>query len=343
VRAVIATGDGGVDVVEAAKPMLQRDTDAIVRVTHAAVCGTDLGLLRENALPRGTVIGHEFIGVVESAGSGVRGLGAGTRVVGCDYTACGSCWWCRSGAHWHCDRRQFFGTGDAFGPALSGAQAEYVRVPFADTVLSPVPEGVTDLDAVLLGDVLPTGWAAVHRAGLMSGETVVVIGGGPVGQVASLVAQAWGSGPVVLTEPDAPRREIAGRLGAIAIPSAGLRGVVDELTDGRGADVVIDAVGGQTGLDAALGAVRARGRIVSVGVPHADTWASPVRELFTRELTLSFAVGDAIRDRDRFIPLVTAGLLTPAAIVTSTAPLEAAVSAYEAAAGQAELKTVLTL
>lgn len=330
-------------MAEVARPTLQKDTDAIVRVSHSAICGTDLGLLRENALPRGTVIGHEFIGIVESVGTAVRTVDLGNRVVACDYTACGSCWWCRSGAHWHCVHRQFFGTGDAFGPELPGAQAEFVRVPFADTVLSALPDNIDDRDAVLLGDIVPTGWAAVQRADLRPGETVVVVGGGPVGQVASLVAQAWGAGPVIVSEPDAARREIAAGLGGLGTPPQGTRDAVDELTEGRGSDVVIDALGGDLGLGAALAVVRSRGRVVSVGIPHVDAWSSPVQSLFTREITLSFAVGDAIRDRDQFTPLVAAGLLSPGAIVSSISGLDTAPSVYEAALRQAGLKAVLTL
>ena len=343
-RAVIAKGDGTVEVVEAAMPTLAYDTDAIVRVTTAAICGTDLGLLREpGRLSRGTIIGHEFVGVVHSVGAGVRGIRPGDRVVASDYTACGRCWWCRQGAHWHCAERRFFGTGEAFGPLLAGGQAEFVRVPFADVVLAEIPEGLSDRDAVFLGDLVPTGWAALERAAMRPGETVVVAGGGPVGQIASLVAQAIGSGPVVVSEPDAQRREVAATLGAIAAAPAEAGAIVRDLTDGRGADVVIDCVGGATGLDAALGVVRRRGRICSVGVPHGDTWQAPVRDAFVREVSLSFAVGDAIRDREAFTPLVTAGLLTPSAIVSGSAPLAGARELYARAAAMTELKAVIEL
>lgn len=343
-RAVIAAGDGGVDVVEAAMPTLAHDTDAIVRVTTAAVCGTDLGLLREpGRLGRGTVIGHEFVGVVHAVGPAVRGIRLGMRVVASDYTACGTCWWCRTGAHWHCAERRFFGTGEAFGPLLAGGQAEYVRVPFADVVLAAIPDGVSDRDAVFLGDLIPTAWAALERAALRPGETVVVAGGGPVGQIVSLVAQAVGAGPVVVSEPDAGRRATAAALGATAVDPAGAAQSVRDLTDGRGADIVVDGVGGAIGLDAALGLVRARGRICSVGVPHADLWEAPVRAAFVREITLSFVVGDAIRDRDAFTPLVTAGLLTPSAIISGGSGIEGARGLYERAAAMTELKAVIEL
>jgi len=344
VRAVIARGDGTVDVVEAAAPMLVHDADAVVRVTTTAICGTDLGLLREpGRLTRGTILGHEFVGVVHAVGAAVRHVRPGTRVVASDYTACGSCWWCRTGAHWHCPERLFFGTGEAFGPTLSGAQAEFVRVPFADVALSELPDTIGDRDAVFLGDLVPTAWAALERAGLRAGETVVICGGGPVGQVASLVAQAVGSGPVVVTEPDPGRRDAAASLGAVAVAPADAVDVVRAMTGGRGADVVIDGVGGARGLDAALDLVRPRGRISSVGVPHTNLWEARVRDAFVREITVAFAVGDAIRDRDAFTPLVAAGLLTPSVIVSGTGTLAEARLLYERAAAMAELKAVIEL
>ncbi|MFT4234392.1 MAG: alcohol dehydrogenase catalytic domain-containing protein [Microbacterium sp.] len=315
-----------------------------MRVTRAAICGTDLGLLRtEGALPHGTRIGHEFTGVVESIGSQVSSVKPGMRVFGCDYIACGHCWWCRSGDHWHCPERRFFGTGEAFGPALDGAQADLVRVPFADTVLAPVPDTIDDDRAVFLGDLIPTGWAAVHRAQMRPGDTVVVSGGGPVGQIASLVAQACGAGPVVMSEPDSSRRDLAARCGAHAVEPTAARPAVDALTEGRGADVVIDCVGGGTGLAAAVALVRARGSISSVGVPHADEWSAPVKDLFTRQISLSFVVGDAIRDRQQYLPLVSSGLLDPSVVVSRTVDIRQAVAGYEAAAELAEVKVLLSL
>jgi len=343
VRAVIATGDGWVDVVEATKPQVVHDTDAVVRVTRAAICGTDLGLLRTpGALTKGARLGHEFVGVVESVGARVR-LTPGARVFASDYTACGGCWWCRHGDHWHCDRRQFFGTGGAFGEDLAGAQAEFVRVPHADVTLAELPDRISDDDGVFLGDLVPTAWAAIDRAQLAPGEVVVVSGGGPVGQVASLVAQARGAGPVIVSEPDARRRDLAARLGALVVEPSGVTDLAREITGGRGADVVLDCVGGQAGLTAALRVVRSRGRISSVGVPHGDSWDSPVRELFEREISVAFVVGDAIRDRDAYLDVVEAGLLSPSEIVSRTLPLAHAVEGYATAAEMADVKVLLAM
>lgn len=343
-RAVMATGDGWVAVVEAVKPAVVHDTDAVVKVTRAGICGTDLGLLRlPGATTKGMRLGHEFVGVVESVGAKVRSLTPGMRVFASDYTACGLCWWCRHGDHWHCPKRQFFGTGAVFGEDLIGAQAEFVRVPYADVVLAELPEVVSDDDGVFLGDLVPTAWAAVDRSGMRPGDVTVVSGGGPVGQIVSLTAQLRGAGPVIVSEPNAERRALASRLGAIPSEPSATADLARSLTSGRGADVVIDCVGGGTGLDAALGAVRSGGRVASVGVPHDDRWDSPVRELFEREISLAFVVGNAIRDRDAFLGLVEAGLLKPADIVSRTVPLEQAAEGYASALEMADVKVLISM
>lgn len=343
-RAVIATGDGWVDVVEAAKPTIVHDGDAVVRVTRAGICGTDLGLLRTpGALNKGTRIGHEFIGVVESVGSRVRTLTPGTRVFGSDYSACGACWSCRHGDHWHCPHRRFFGTGAAFGQELPGAQSEYVRVPYAEVTLAELPDTISDDDGVFLGDLVPTGWAAIDRAAMRPGDVTVISGGGPVGQIASLVAQVRGAGPVIVSEPDRRRRDLAESLGALVSDPSDTVALVHSVTSGRGADVVVDCVGGEAGLDAALRVVRSAGRIASVGVPHQDRWDAPVRELFQREISLSFVVGNAIRDRDAYLGLVEAGLLQPAGIVSRTVPLERADEGYATAAEMADVKVLISM
>jgi 2-desacetyl-2-hydroxyethyl bacteriochlorophyllide A dehydrogenase len=341
VKAVVHAGHGQVRVENVADPRLSASTDAIVRVQRAAVCGTDLHVLAHpDALPRGFVLGHEFVGEVVERGDGVREHAIGDVVVGADYTACGRCWWCRRGDHWQCSDRRFFGTGSLFGPPLAGAQAELVRVPYADTVLVALPAGV-DLDtAVFLGDTAATGYAALRRAGTEPGETVAILGGGPVGQVASLVAQAIGAGVVVVVEPVADRREFAAREGALAAAPDEARKVVDAATEGRGADVVVDAVGGERGLALAFDLVRRRGRVASVGVPG-ETVELPSARAFTDELAFSFAVGDLMRDAAPLLALVRAGVLDPSVVATEQVGLEEAVEAYRRMKDRLTLKTLI--
>lgn len=340
-KAVVHIGNGNVRVDDVAEPRLCAPTDAIVRVLRAAVCGTDLHVLAHpDALPRGFVLGHEFVGEVVERGDQVRGHALGDLVAGADYTACGRCWWCRRGDHWQCSDRRFFGTGTVFGPPLAGAQAELVRVPHADTVLVPLPDRV-DLDAaVLLGDTVATGYAALRRAEVAPGETVAILGGGPLGQVTSLVAQAVGAGVVVVVEPVAGRREVAAREGALVAAPDEARKVVDAVTDGRGADVVVDAVGGDRGLALAVDLVRRRGRIASVGVPGA-TVEIPAARAFTEELGFSFAIGDVMRDAEPLLALVRAGTLDPSVIASETVALVDAAEAYRRTTDRLTLKALI--
>jgi threonine dehydrogenase-like Zn-dependent dehydrogenase len=197
--------------------------------------------------------------------------------------------------------------------------------------------------AVFLGDTLATGYAAVQRTARRPGDTLAVVGGGPIGQLTSLAAQACGAGIVVLVEPVAARRDLAAAQGALVTDPDGARALVDRLTDGRGADAVVDAVGGPRGLDTAFALVRRRGSVVSVGV-HADAaWALPVARAFTDELTLAFAVGDLARDAGPLVALVRSGAVDPAVVASETVPLDGVPEAYARMAERRTLKTLISV
>lgn len=343
-RAVVFAGVNDVRVVEVPDPVLEAPTDALVRVRRAAVCGTDLHTIAHpDGISAGSILGHEFCGEVVATGSAVRRFVPGVRVSGADFTACGQCWWCRGGHQWECADRQFFGTGEAFGPPLAGAQAELVRVPFADSVLAPVSSGVGWDAALFTGDILATGYAAVQQSRISPGDTVAVIGGGPVGQFASLCAQACSAGPVVLIEPVEARRVFAHEHGAVTATPESARSVLDALTDGRGADAVIEAVGGPRGLDTGLSLVRRCGTLVSVGVHPQPTYPLPVARAFTDELTISFAIGNAMRDRDRIDGLVRSGAIDPTVVIDYRTDLAGAPDAYAAMAERRVMKAVIDI
>lgn len=342
--AVVFTGREQVRIERVPAAIVVEPDDVLLRITRAAICGTDLGMLRQpGQLALGTVLGHEYVGIVEAVGSGVRGFREGDRVSGSDFVACGRCWWCRRGDHWECADRAFFGTGTTFGSALPGAQARLLRVPHGDVVLQLLPASVSDDAGVFFGDVLATGYAAIGRADMLPGDTVAIIGGGPVGQITSLVAQARGAGPVVVVEPVASRRESASALGALAVAPDEARALIDRLTDGRGADAVVDAVGGPIGLNSSFGLVRRRGTVVSIGIHHQEAWPLPVQRAFADELTLRFAIGDSMRDGDQLTALVGSGLLDPTPIATRVVPFADAVEAYADLLSQRSLKIILAL
>ncbi|NHC14191.1 zinc-dependent alcohol dehydrogenase [Motilibacter deserti] len=254
-KAVVWHGLGDIRLDEVPDPTIQESNDAIVRITTSAICGTDLHMVRGtmSGMKPGTVLGHEAVGVVEETGPGVRNLPTGTRVVIGSTIACGYCSYCRSGTYSQCDNANpngrnagtaFFGGPEPTGP-FDGMQAEYVRVPFANVGAVPVPENVTDDQAIMVSDIFPTAWFGGRLAEIGQGDTVAVFGAGPVGQFSVLSAYLQGAGRVFVVDGHASRLEAARRLGAEAIdfnaedPVA----VLQELTGGAGPDRVIDAVG----------------------------------------------------------------------------------------------------
>ncbi|WP_158883755.1 alcohol dehydrogenase catalytic domain-containing protein [Amycolatopsis anabasis] len=323
-------------------PEVTGPRDAVVRVTTTSICGTDLHPYR-GELPdfaAGTVLGHEFVGTVAAAGPEVP-FAAGDRVLASDVVACGRCGNCAAGRHYQCPQVTLFGYSTVVGASLPGGQAEYVRVPFADVVLSRVPADLTDEEALFAGDILATGYAAVEAAGLAPGETVGVVGGGPVGICAAMCAAAAGAARVVVSDPDPARRARAETLGFTGAMPGEFRVALARCGAVDGAAAVIEAVGSQ---DALIGAVHGAGpcgRIVVVGAHHAQDLAFPAGTAFARELSIRFVVGNPIRFRDRVLALVRADRLDPAAIISHRLPLSDAVHAYDLFDRRAAFKVVL--
>jgi threonine dehydrogenase-like Zn-dependent dehydrogenase len=342
-RAIVYESPGSVALRDVPPPEIGHAGDAIVRVGLAGICGTDLHVIAGDfgGIAPGAVVGHEFVGEIIAVGPGVTRLKVGDKVMASDFTACGHCRWCDRGDHWECSDRAFFGTGNSFGAELSGAQAEIVRVPHADTTLGLVPKGCSDEAAILIGDNLATGWAAVERSALLPGETVAVIGGGAVGQLTSLSAQAAGAGAVIVVEPGESRRAFARANGALAAAPEKARDLMARLTDGDGVDVVIEAVGNPSALKDAFDFVRKRGRIISVGAHATDTWPLPLAKSFANELTLGFAIGDSIRLRPRLLRLVATGALDPTVVVDRRIGFSAAAEAYRDLKAQKIMKAVI--
>ncbi|MFC0438305.1 zinc-dependent alcohol dehydrogenase [Kutzneria buriramensis] len=247
------TGDIRLDTVD--DPKIEEPTDAVIRVTRGAICGTDLHLVRGTmpGMRPGTVLGHEAVGVVTEVGSAVRGFTPGDRVVVCSTIGCGTCSYCRAGYYAQCDTANpngpaagtsFFGGPETTGP-VDGLQAEYARIPHAMTTLVPVPENVTDDQAVLVSDIYPTAWFGARLAEIGDGDTVLVMGAGIVGQFAALSARQQGASRVLVVDGVESRLDAARAQHAEPIdfnredPVEAVR----ELTGGIGADRVIDAVG----------------------------------------------------------------------------------------------------
>jgi alcohol dehydrogenase len=342
-RAVVFEGEGRVAIRDVPEPRLEAPTDALVRVTTAGICGTDLHAIAGHfhGMRSGDVVGHEFVGDIIQVGAAVTRLRVGDHVMSSDFCSCGKCPDCGRGDNWQCSERRFFGTGEAFGARLSGAQAEIVRVPFADNTLARVPKGCSDAAAILVGDNLATGWAAVERGNLTPGDIVAVQGGGAVGQLASLSAQAAGAGAVVLIEPSDARRALARKNGAIAVHPDEAKATVQALSGGDGADLVIEAAGAAAVFTAAFGLVRRRGRIISVGAHANPEWPIPLADCFTRELTIGFAIGDSIRLRERLLRMIVCGTLDPTVVIDRHIGLNEVPQAYDALKRQENIKTLI--
>jgi threonine dehydrogenase-like Zn-dependent dehydrogenase len=345
VKAVVWHGPRDVRLDDAPEPALAGPRDAVIRVTRSAICGTDLHPYRgeiEDFMP-GTVLGHEFCGVVEDAGAKAGGLRPGDRVLASDLIACGACWYCRRGWHYQCVEASLFGYGTVVGDYVPGGQAEYVRVPNADIVLSRVPDALSDEQVLFIGDILTTGFAAAAEAGVRPGDSVAVVGCGPVGTCALMSAQLMGAGTVVAIDPDPVRRAAAERFGAVgALPGPDLGDEVRDRCGGRGADAVLEAVGTAESLLSALAVARPRGTVVVVGAHADDAMPFPSREAFAKELTIRFTVGDPIRSRDELVEVVAAGRLDPTLVISHRMPLADAVRAYDAFDRREALKVVLS-
>ena len=254
-KAVVWHGIGDIRLDEVPEPTIQLPTDAIVRLTSSAICGTDLHFVRGtvSGMKPGTILGHEGVGVVEALGADVRNFDVGDRVVICSTVSCGSCGYCRAGYTAQCDNANpggpsagtaFFG-GPAAAGAIDGLQAQKARIPFAYSTMVKLPAEVSDDQAIMISDIFPTGWYGAELAEVGEGDTVVVFGCGPVGQFAIASCRLKNAGRIIAVDQHADRLAMARRQGAETIdfnqedPVAAIK----RLTGGAGADRAIDAVG----------------------------------------------------------------------------------------------------
>ncbi|MDX1502691.1 MAG: alcohol dehydrogenase catalytic domain-containing protein, partial [Thermoanaerobaculia bacterium] len=285
-QALTFHGPGRVRCETVPDPVLRGPDEALVRVTTTAICGSDLHPYRgrEKGLDPGTVLGHEFVGVVEEATAEAPAVGQ--RVAAPFSTSCGDCFFCRRGLTSRCERGQLFGWIEE-GDGLHGGQAELVRVPLARSSLTPIPEGVSDEAALLAGDVLSTGFYCAEMAEVSAGDRVAVIGCGPVGLMAILAARELGAERVLAIDTVAERRELAAGLGAEAVDPAAGEAVerVREATSGRGADAVLEAVGSPQASRLAIDLVRPGGTVAAAGFHTESRFAFGPGEAYDKNLT----------------------------------------------------------
>ena len=335
-KALVYNGPGEIRLADVPEPVLRQPSDAIVRVTATSICGSDVHILHGHmpGMMPGTIVGHEFVGVVEEVGSAVAGLRPDDRVAGPAAVWCGTCRTCRRGLPALCENRGIFGCGSLYGD-LPGAQAELVRVPYADLALQLIPPGLSDEQVIFAGDILATGYSAV--AGMTpgaravdQGDTVAVFGAGPVGLCAVAAARLFGPAHVVAVDLENYRLEMAARLGADRVVDPAIedpKAAIRDLTDGWGADVVVEAAGRPETLGTALAAVAPGGTVSVVGL-FQESVPVPIPRLTQRNVTLRMGLGD-LSQMALLLRLIEAGRLDLTPLITHRLPLDEGPRGYE--------------
>lgn len=313
-----------------AERQIEDPRDAIVAVEATAICGSDLHVYHgvEQGLDSGTVLGHEFVGTVLEVGADVRKLRRGTRVAAPFSTSCGSCWFCRRGLTCRCELGAVFGWV-AQGRGLHGAQAERIRVPLADATLVPLADDVSAESALLAGDVLSTGLFAADLGDVRDDDVVVVLGCGPVGVCAALGARARGARTVLAVDRIPERLEFARAHGAEPVHLADdVEHRVRRATDGRGADVVIEAVGYADATALAWRLVRPGGTISVPGVHNEPRFALTPAQIYDKNLTYRSGRAPARAYLDRSLALLANGAHQLERLFSHRLPLTAAADGY---------------
>lgn len=334
-KALVYHGGGTNRVEDVPKPVIQGPEDAIVRVTTTAICGSDLHILH-GFLPvePGTVIGHEFVGVVEEVGSAVTKVKPGDKVLSMAGVNCGRCRNCRNRLIFACENGGIFGCGPMFGN-LQGVQAEYARVMYADETLEKIPEGLTDEQVLFVGDILATAYMGVvgvnpDGKGIQPGSVVAIFGAGPVGLCTVAVARLFGASQVIVLDMLDYRLEVARRMGAdkvINITQADPVASIMDITGGQGADLVVEAAGSREAFLNCLAVASIGGTVSVVGV-ISEPVEITFQQIIHKNITIQTGLANVIHTK-RLVSLIQAGKLDLTPIITHRLPLTEAVQAYE--------------
>jgi alcohol dehydrogenase len=327
-KALVYHGPGRHSWEEVPDPVVQDPTDAVVRIDAVTICGTDQHILKGDVptCEPGRILGHEAIGTITAVGSAVRDRKVGDHVLLSCITSCGTCPSCRSGSYGQCTG----GGGWVLGHRVDGVQAEQARIPFVDTSTYLLPESVRDEDALLLADILPTSYEVGVLNGRVSpGDTVVVVGAGPIGLAAVMTAQLYSPTHLVVVDPTPARLDAAKRLGATVTvtDAAQAKEAVAELTAGRGADTVIEAVGIPETFELCTELVRAGGRVANVGV-HGKPATLHLESLWIRNVTITTGLVDTFTT-PTLLRMMAAGQVGAGGLVTHRFGIGEMMDAYD--------------
>jgi len=328
-RALVYHGPGLRAFEEKPDPVLVNPTDAIVRITKTTICGTDLHILKGDVptVTEGRILGHEGVGIIEAVGASVSNFKVGDRVLISCISSCGRCVNCKTGMYSHCEK----GGGWILGNLIDGTQAERVRIPFADHSLYPIPPDTEEEALVMLSDILPTGFECGVLSGRVKpGDTVAIVGGGPIGLATLLTAKFYSPADIIVVDVDDNRLELAKKFGATWIVNNSDGQAVDKvmaLTDHRGVDVAVEAIGQPASFDICQAIVAAGGHIANIGV-HGKPVQLNLDKLWSHNITLTTRLVDTASTQ-MLLKAVVAGRLRPEQLITHHFPLNQIMQAYD--------------
>lgn len=341
-KALVYDSPGAISWTEKPDPTIQQDTDIIMKVTTTTICGSDTHILKGGVpdTPLGTILGHEGVGIVEEVGRAVHNVVPGDRVLATCVTACGYCRFCTAGQYGQC-----LNGGWALGHLIDGVQAEYARIPFAQNSTYRIPDSLSDEQVVFLTDILSTGFEIGVLAGQVSpGDTVVIVGAGPVGLSAVLTGRLFSPANLVVVDLLESRRAKALEFGAThAVHPDDAHALVAELTGGLGADVTIEAAGFPAPFELAADLVRSGGRIANIGV-HEVPVTLHLEKLWSKQVTITTGIPSTLKI-PQLMRSIETGVLDPTVLVSHRMSLSEMVHGYETftnAATTGALKVVLT-
>ncbi len=337
-KALVYQGPGQKDWQEVPKPQISEPTDAIVKIAKTTICGTDLHILKGDvpAVTPGRILGHEGVGVIEEVGSGVSNFKQGDRVLISCITSCGKCEYCKTQMYSHCENG-----GWILGHLINGTQAEYVRIPHADNSLYPIPAGVEEEAMVMLSDILPTGFEiGVLYGAVKPGDTVAIIGAGPIGMAALLTAQFYSPSRVIMVDMDPSRLEMAQKFGATEVINSGATNAVDAILGSTkdGVDVAIEAVGVPATFDLCQAIVRPGGHIANVGV-HGKSVDFQIQKLWIQNITLTTGLVNT-NTTPMLLKTLESKKLKPELLITHRFSFDQFLQAYEVFGNAAKEKAM---
>ncbi len=343
-NALVYHGPGKKTMQDMPRPALQEPADAIVRITKTTICGTDLHILKGDVptVTEGRILGHEGIGIIEEVGTSVTRFRKGDSVIISCITACGKCEYCRRGMCSHCEQG-----GWILGNTFDGTQAEFVRIPWADTSLHHIPENADPEAMVMLSDILPTGYeCGVLNGCVKPGDTVAIVGSGPIGLATLLTAKLYAPGDIIMIDVDEHRLDTAKRLGATKLINNSddkAMARIMMMTHGRGVDVAIEAVGLPATFNLCQSIISPGGHIANVGV-HGESVPLHLETLWSQNITITTRLVDAVTTQ-LLLKTILSGRLLPKQLISHRFKLSDVMSAYETfgnAAREQALKIILT-